>query len=358
MTAPIAPPTRSGHLVIGVDTHKDLHIAAAIDTIAGLQATTTIPNDPGGFAALCSWAASLGQVMAFGIEGTGSYGQSLTRHLLAHGCKVTEVNRPDRAARARKGKSDAIDAENAARAVLAGIATATPKTADGPVEAIRRLKVAYGTAVKSRVQAMNALKGLLISADDRLQRDCRDLTSPRLTAHLARLRPGDPTDPDTAARTALRSLARRWITLNEEAAELAAQIEALTARTAPALIEIFGIGPDTAAEILIAVGDNPDRIGSESALAKLAGASPVPTGSGKTAGRHRLNRGGNRQLNNALYRIVLSRLRFHQPTRDYLARRTTEGKNKREIIRCLKRYVVREVYQALKTMHQNTPTTT
>ncbi|GAB4006110.1 IS110 family transposase [Glycomyces albus] len=348
MSTPAAAPAASGHLVIGIDTHKHLHVAAALDTIAGPQATLTIANDSGGFCALIEWAADLGQVVAFGIEGTGSYGQALTRFLHQHGAKVVEVNRPDRAARHRKGKSDAIDAENAARAVLAGLATAAPKSADGTVEAIRRLKIAYNTAVKSRSQAMNALKNLLVFADETLQADCQGLSARKLAGHLARLRPAAPAEPEQAARHGLRSLARRWLNLDEEASGLAAQIEALTAQRAPDLLDVYGIGPDTAAEILIAVGDNPDRITSEAALAKIAGACPIPAGSGKTDGRHRLNRGGNRQLNSAIYRIVLARMRFHEPTRAYLTRRTSEGKNKREIIRCLKRYVIREIYQILK----------
>ncbi|MFC4333582.1 IS110 family RNA-guided transposase [Salininema proteolyticum] len=344
---PSAPPL-SGHLVIGIDTHKHLHVAAALDTIAGPQDSLTFTNDSDGYAQLTQWAADLGQVIAFGIEGTGSYGQTLTRYLHQQGCRVIEVNRPDRAARARKGKSDAVDAENAARAVLSGLATATPKSADGAAEAIRRLKVAYNTGVKCRSQTMNALKNLLVHADEPLRNACAGLSAPKLARKLSRLRPGPTGGPDQAARVGLRSLARRWIVLDEEVHDLTAQIEALVQSHAPELLEVFGIGPDVAAEILIVVGDNPDRINSEAALAKIAGACPIPAGSGKTDGRHRLNRGGNRTLNSALYHVVLCRMRFHQPTKAYLARRMAEGKNKREIIRCLKRYVVREVYRVLK----------
>lgn len=358
MTAFPEPPAQSGHLVIGVDTHKHLHVAAAVDTIGGLQATLTIPNDSGGFAQLVGWAAELGQVIAFGVEGTGSYGQPLTLFLHRRGAKVVEVNRADRSARRFKGKSDAVDAENAARAVLAGLATAVPKSADGTAEAIRRLKAANDTAVKARSQAMITLKALLVQADERLRTECQGLNARKLATKLAKLRPGSPVDPDHAARLSLRSLARRWIHLDEEAADLFAHITELVKATAPQLLEAPGIGPDTAAEVLIAVGDNPERITSEAALAKLAGACPIPAGSGKTDGRHRLNRGGNRHLNAALYRTVLSRMRYNHRTRDYVAKRTAEGKTKREIIRCLKRYLVREIYQLLKPVSQVTITAT
>lgn len=354
MTTTLTAPAHSGHLVIGIDTHKALHVAAAVDTIGGLVETLTIANDSGGFAQLVTWATSLGQVIAFGIEGTGSFGQALTSYLTGKGGKVIEVNRPDRAARRRNGKSDAVDAENAARAVLAGLATATPKAADGTVEAIRRLKVAYDTAVKSRTQAMIALKSLLVHADEDLKTQCAKLNGAKLADKLTRLRPGDPLDPVQAARRGLRSLARRWNDLETESRDLSDQIHRLAQTTAPRLLDAYGIGTDTAAEILIAVGDNPERITSEAALAKLAGTCPIPAGSGKTDSRHRLYRGGNRQLNAALHRTILSRMANHQVTREYVAKRVAEGKTKREIIRCLKRYLVREVYQLLQPVRQNT----
>lgn len=344
----LVPPVRSGHVVIGVDTHKHLHVAAALDTIGGIMAHLTIPNERAGFVALAAWAAEQGRVVAFGVEGTGSYGQALASFLRRQGCKVVEVNRPDRRARRLNGKSDAIDAENAARSVLAGSATAEPKSADGAAEAIRRLKIAADTAVKARSVAMITIKTMLIFADDDLRSSCASLGHKALCAKLSRLRPGGPVDPDTAARIALRSLARRWIDLDTEASALQAQIDALVAKAAPQLLVPFGIGPDTAAQILISVGDNPDRIRSEAAFAKLAGVCPIPAGSGKTDGRHRLYRGGNRQLNAALYRAVLVRMKLHEPTIAYIARRTTEGKTKKEIIRCLKRYLAREVFHLLK----------
>lgn len=354
----LVPPVRSGHVVIGVDTHKHLHVAAAIDTIGGIQDHLTIPNERSGFTALCAWATEQGQVVAFGVEGTGSYGQALASFLRRQGCRVVEVNRPDRRARRLKGKSDTIDAENAARAVLAGFATAEPKTADGAAETVRRLKVAADTAGKARSAAMITIKGMLVHADEDLRASCENLGHKTLCTKLSRMRPGEAINPDTAAQVALRSLARRWLDLNTEHTALASQIDALVTESVPQLLVPFGIGPDTAAQILTAVGDNPDRIRSEAAFAKLAGVCPIPAGSGKTDGRHRLYRGGNRQLNAALYRVTLTRMRFHEPTRAYVARRTTEGKTKKDIIRCLKRYLAREVFHLLNPTPKTPQTTT
>ena len=339
---------RSGHVVIGVDTHKHVHVAAVMDTIGGILATLTITTDAGGFKQLLEWASDFGKVLAFGIEGTGSYGATLTSFLRRHGHKVIEAGRPDRRSRRANGKSDTLDAENAARSVLAGFATATPKTADGTVEMIRQLKIAHDSAVADRTASMVTMKAMLVHGSDELRRETSRKTQIMLARHLAALRPRVLESPDDALRHSLRSLARRWQQLDTEAKELSAMIEQLVTRTAPQLLEQFGIGVDTAAEILIVVGDNPERIRSEAAFAKLAGISPVPTGSGMTSGRHRINHGGHRQLNAAIYRTVIVRMRFHEPTIAYVARRTAEGKSKREIIRCLKRYVIREVYHLVK----------
>lgn len=339
---------RSGHVVIGVDTHKHVHVAAVMDTIGGILATLTITTDACGFKQLLEWASDFGKVLAFGIEGTGSYGATLTSFLRRHGHKVIEAGRPDRRSRRANGKSDTLDAENAARSVLAGFATATPKTADGAVEMIRQLKIAHDSAVADRTASMVTMKAMLVHGSDELRRETSRKTQIMLARHLAALRPRVLESPDDALRHSLRSLARRWQQLDTEAKELSAMIEQLVTRTAPQLLEQFGIGVDTAAEILIVVGDNPERIRSEAAFAKLAGISPVPTGSGMTSGRHRINHGGHRQLNAAIYRTVIVRMRFHEPTIAYVARRTAEGKSKREIIRCLKRYVIREVYHLVK----------
>jgi len=339
---------RSGHVVVGVDTHKHIHVAAVMDTIGGIIATLTIATDTGGFRQLVDWAASFGRILTFGVEGTGSYGATLASYLRRHGHKVVEAGRPDRRLRRINGKSDTIDAENAARSVLAGFATAVPKTADGDVEMIRQLKIAHDSAVTDRTAAIITIKAMIVHASDELRHETATKSPLMLARHLAALRPRALETPEDALRHSLRSLARRWLGLDTEAKEMSAMIADLVVRTAPQLLDQFGIGVDTAAEILIVAGDNPERIKSEAAFAKLAGISPIPTGSGMTSGRHRINHGGHRQLNAAIYRTVIVRMRYHQPTIDYVARRTTQGKSKRDIIRCLKRYVIREVYHLIK----------
>lgn len=338
---------RSGHVVIGVDTHKHIHVAAVMDTIGGLLATLTIATDTAGFKQLVEWASGFGTILTFGIEGTGSYGATLTSFLRRHGHKVVEAGRPDRRSRRANGKSDTLDAQNAARSVLAGFATTVPKTADGSVEMIRQLKTAHDSAVADRSATMVTMKAMLVHGSDELRRDTNRMTQIKLARHLAALRPAGLETPDDALRHSLRSLARRWQNLDTEAKKLSDMIAQLVTSTAPQPLDQFGIGVDTAAEILIVAGDNPERITSEAAFAKLADISPVPTGSGMTSGKHRHN-GGHRQLNAAIYRTVIVTMRFHEPTIAYVTRRTAEGKSKRDIIRCLKRYVIREVYHLIK----------
>jgi transposase len=256
-----------------------------------------------------------------------------------------EVNRPDRAARRRRGKSDPLDAEAAARAVQAQQGS-IPKAGDGQVEMIRSLRVARATAMKARTQAINALKGLLVTAPAELREQLRGLSTVRLVQTAAMLELGPVTTPLVAATLGLRTLARRYQALSAELATLDAELDRLSRAAAPQLLALFGIGPDSAGALLVAAGDNPDRLHSNAAFAMLCGASPIQASSGKTR-RHRLNRGGDRQANAALYRIVVARLRHDQQTKDYLARRLREGKSKMEAIRCLKRYVAREVFAVL-----------
>ena len=214
---------------------------------------------------------------------------------------------------------------------------------------IRQLKVAHDTGVKDRTGAMVTFKAMLVHASEDLRCETTGKTQKMIARHCAALRPRGPNTPEDANRHVLRSIAKRWIALNDEITELEGMIKDLVAQRAPHLLERFGIGVDTAAEILIVAGDNPERIKNEAAFAKLAGTSPIPAGSGMTSGKHRINQGGRRQLNAAIYRTVIVRMRFHEPTIAYVARRTTEGKPKRDIIRCLKRYVIREVYHLVKT---------
>ncbi|MCX5338626.1 transposase [Streptomyces atratus] len=249
--------------------------------------------------------------------------------------------------RRQRGKSDPIDAENAARAVLAGTATAIPRSAEGSVEMIRHLKVARDGAVKARTQAMVTLKALIVTVPDELRQQLRGLSKMALIERCAGLSPGPVTSPTASAKHSLCAMARRWKGLNDEVKEHDILLGKLTKAHAPDLVDAFGIGADTAAEVLVTIGDNPERIRSQAAFAKLAGVCPVPASSGKTT-RHRLNHGGHRHLNSALYRVATVRMRFHQPTIDYVAGRTAEGKTKQEIIRCLERYLAREIYQLIK----------
>jgi transposase len=336
--------TMPAEIIVGVDTHKHVHAAVAISALGARLGTMTIPASAKGYRALEAWAQSLGQVRTFGVEGTGSYGAALSRFLCEQGHAVLEVNRLDRQLRYQHGKSDPIDAEAAARAVIAGQAGAVPKAGTSTVEMIRHLKVARDTAVKGRTQAMLTLKALIVSSPVALREQLdRVAGKMALVRHLAALRPGPLTSTTASVKTGLRALARRWLALDEEIKAHDAHLGSLTEQRAPELIKAHGIGAGTAAEMLLLVGDNPERIRSEAALAKLCGVCPIPASSGKTR-RHRLNRGGNRQANAALYRVVVTRMRGHQPTLDYVRRRTAEGKSKPEIIRCLKRYVIREIF--------------
>jgi transposase len=331
-------------IIIGVDTHKSTHAAVAIGALGARVGSLSIPANGRGYQALLDWARSLGSIQAIGIEGTGSYGAGLSRFLSERGCSVLEANRPSRQLRYRRGKDDMVDAEGAARSVLAGQVTARPKSGTSTVEMIRHLKVARDAAVKARSQAMQALKAIIVSAPSALREQLDRLTGKMaLLRHLAAFRPARLTSTTASAKVSLRAIARRWLALDAEVKDHDANLGQLTQKLAPEMMQAHGMGTGTAAEMLILVGDNPERIHSEAALAKLCGACPIPASSGKT-NRHRLNRGGNRQANAALYRVVIVRMRAHQPTLDYVRRRTAEGKAKPEIIRCLKRFVAREIF--------------
>lgn len=341
-------------VTVGVDTHKDVHVGVALDALGARLGQRVVAADRAGYGELLGWAGSWGVVAAFGVEGTGSYGAGLTRHLLAGGHRVLEVNRPDRATRRRRGKDDAIDAEAAARAVLAGTATGQPKTGAAEVEMVRMLKLTRNSAVKARTQALNQIRALIITAPGGLRESLTGLSIQALLTRCAGLRPGELSTPLAAAKLALQVLARRSLALRAEADTLTTHIRRLTEQLAPQLCAGFGLGPDTAAQLLITAGDNSARLHSEAAFAAVCGVNPVPASSGQTT-RHRLNRGGDRQANAALHRIVIVRLRHHEPTRAYMTRRLAEGKTKPEIIRCLKRAVAREIYHLLPANHDLTP---
>jgi transposase len=340
MPAPTAPVT------VGVDTHLDLHVAAVLDHTGRLLATQGFPASTRGYVALVTWAERFGPVQRVGIEGTGTYGAGLTRFVRAYGLEVVEVNRPDRSLRRRRGKSDPIDAQAAARSTLAGVATTTPKTREGQVEMIRVLRVARRGAMKARVAAAEQLYGVLYSAPEELRKPLLGLKTKTLVRACAAMRPGPLTSPMAATKASLRTLARRWQQLQAELDRLDSQLQELVSAAAPTLVALPGVGVDTAGQLLVTAGDNPQRLRGEAAFAHLCGVSPIPASSGRTH-RHRLNRGGDRQANHALWRIALVRMHCHPPTRAYVERRTKQGLSKLDIMRCLKRYIAREVYHHL-----------
>jgi transposase len=334
----------------GVDTHADTHTAAALDPAGRLLGHRQFPTTPAGYTALLTWLRTLGEVVLVGIEGTGAYGAGLALHLRAAGIALVEVDRPDRATRRHLGKSDPVDAEAAARAAQSGRATGVPKHRDGQVEALRVLRVARRCAIAQRADAQRRIKTLIITAPDTVRATLRELSDRELIAHCATRRPdrAAAADPATALVIALRALARRHLQLTIEIDDLDTLIGPLVEQINPALCALLGVGPDVAGQLLVTAGQNPQRLRSEAAFAMLCGAAPLPASSGRTL-RHRLNRGEDRQANAALYRIVLSRLRWDPRTQAYTQKRTTEGLSKKEIIRCLKRYIAREVYTALLT---------
>lgn len=338
-------------VLVGVDTHKHIHVAVAIDQHGARLGDLSVPADTGGYTQLEQWAQALGRVDRFGIEGTGSYGAGVTSFLQRCGHRIVEVNRGDRRLRRQNGKSDTLDAEAAARSVLAGTSAAVPKTGDGTAEMIRQIKIARDTARKGRTSAIITLNTIVVNSPPELRESLAEMTDKHLLKRCSLYRPGEITDTTTSAKHALRALAKRWFHLDDEIADHDRLLDRLTAEMSPTLRDGYGIGADTAAEMLIVFGDNSDRIKSEAAFAKLCGTCPIPASSGLT-NKHRLCRGGHRQANAALYRTVIVRMRFHQPTIDYVARRTTEGLSKKDIIRCLKRFVAREVYQRVMLDHR------
>lgn len=335
--------SKQNEVILGVDTHLDTHVAAVLSHAGKLLGTLATPTNATGYLKLLAWARSFGCVRRAGVEGTGTYGAGLVRVLREQGIEVLEVNRPDRSKRRLKGKSDPTDAENAARSVLSGEATAIPKSQSGAAEAMRTVSVARRSAVKAKTQAINQLRAILISAPQDIRERLWKVKADQCIAGCVHLRHlGSTTLLQTLTKT-LRLLAKRWLMLAADLKELDAALEHLTSESAPHLREQFGVGPQTAATLIAVAGDNPERLRSEAALAALCGVNPLPASSGKTI-RHRLNRGGDRQANNALWTIAMVRMRSEPRTRAYVERRTAEGMSNKEIHRCLKRYIVRELY--------------
>jgi transposase len=344
----ITPDEAAFDVAGGVDTHQDTHTAAVIDLIGRVLGTQQFPTTTAGYTALLAWMRGFGRLGRVGVEGTGAYGAGLARQLRDEQVEVIEVDRPNRKTRRFQGKSDPIDAIAAAKTALAGDRTGTPKQRDGRVEALRNLRVARRSAVDQRADTQRQIKALIVTASDELRARLRGLPVKQLIATCASLRPdrADAAAPATAVKIALRSLARRHQQLSEEIADLDDLLEPLVAAINPSLVAANGVGTDVAGQLLVTAGENHDRLTSEAAFAMLCGVAPIPASSGKTT-RHRLNRGGDRQANAVIYRVVLCRLRWNPRTRDYMQRRTKEGMSKKEIIRCLKRYVARELYQLI-----------
>lgn len=336
----------NSEVVGGVDTHLEVHVAAVVDNIGRILATESFPTTPAGYRQLLSWLRCHGSVTRVGVEGTGAYGAGLCRHLTAEGVDVVEVNRPDRQRRRRRGKSDTVDAEAAARAALNGEATTVPKAGNGEVEGLRALRIARKSAIKARTQATLQIRDLVLTAPEDLRTRLEPLPAAKRVQICAKFRPGDTAGPEQAIKLALRHLARRYEALTIEISDLDGVIEATCVRINPALLGAKGVGPEVAATLLVTAGDNPERMHSEAAFAALCGAAPIEASSGRIT-RHRLSRGGNRQGNNALWRIAMVRMATDPRTKEYVAKRTADGKTKKEIIRCLQRYIAREIHRLL-----------
>jgi transposase len=339
-----------GAVVAGVDAHTDEHHVAALDGQGRLLDTAAFPTTADGYAGLINWLRGKGTIDRVGVESTGAYAAGLVRALLANEIRVVEVNQPHPHARQRLGKSDPIDAELAARAALSGRATAVPKQTSGIVEAIRQLSVARAGALKARTAALQQLDDLLITAPEQLRGELRRGRTLKARAALClQLRPDSERlhEPAQAAKLALRSLARRVRQLGREIDELDHQLERLVQAAAPRTVQLYGVGTQSASQLLITAGQNIERLRGEAAFAKICGAAPIQASSGRSS-RHRLNHGGDRQANRALHMIAVCRLRHCDRTRTYAAKRTADGLNRREILRCLKRYIARETYHTLR----------
>jgi hypothetical protein len=337
------------HVVGGVDTHRDVNVAAVVDMNGGLLGVESFPTTADGHRALSSWMSAFGTIERVGIEGTGAYGAGVARHFIAAEVAVIEVDRPNRQTRRQRGKSDQLDAIEAARGTLSGRCAGRAKSGDSHAEALRALLVAKRSARSTRIRTIVQLRHLMFTAPDELRARLGGLSATQLVNESAKVRPHAGGDIVVqATKTTALILARRVHALDAELATIDEQLGPLVKAAAPELLNIFGVGIDTAAVLLVTAGDNPERITSEGAWAMLCGIAPIPATSGKIDNRFRLNSGGDRHANNAIWRIVITRLGQHEPrTVADMNRRLAEGKSKRAIIRSLKRYVARETFRAL-----------
>jgi transposase len=335
-------------VVIGVDTHTQTHAAAALDTrTGGVLGEITVTANAEGYAELVVFADEHAALRAWAVEGTGSHGAGLARHLARGEEIVVELDRPERAKRRNGAKSDPLDAIRAAREAMARPRLGTPR-GGGDRQALSVLLAARRSAVEAAGDAQRQLLCLVIAAPEPIRARFRDQKLPAMLNTAAQLRVRAAWDLETTTTvTTLRALARRALTLTKEAAEHEKTILGIVRSWRPDLLDQLGVGPIVAATVLCA-WSHPGRIHSEAAFAMLAGVAPIPATSGQVTNRHRLNRYGDRQLNRALHTITLCRIRYHQPTRDYVERRTSEGKTSREIKRCLKRYIARDLYRLLE----------
>jgi transposase len=335
-------------ITAGADTHKDTHTVAALDSTGRLLGVTEFAATAKGYTQVQQWLEGFGKLDCIGIEGTGSYGAGLSRSMSAAGIRVVEVSCPNRQLRRRKGKSDPVDAESAARAALAGHALGTPKSQDGPIEAMRLVRVERRSAIKARTQAGNQLHGMLASAPESLRQRFGGRTVKTIVRTAASFRVSYSNESlDSTVRYVLRGLARRWLMLNEEVNQLDKLLKRMVNSVAPHLTRKVGIGAEVASTLLVAVGDNPERLRNEASFAALCGVSPVDASSGRQR-RHRLNRGGNRDANRALWVIAFVRMRCDSQTKEYMEKRTKEGLSRLEITRCLKRYIARDLFKILR----------
>jgi transposase len=338
--------------VIGVDTHRDAHALAVVAARSGgvVVLEPALAACPRGYRRTLALAqAHAAGARAFAIEGTGAYGAGLARFLVKRGERVLEVERPARA-RALRGKSDVLDAVRAARGMLGEEKPAQPRAGGERAQLQALVRVREG-AVAARRAALCQLRALIVTAPAGLREQLRALTRARLLRRCTTLRPGRAPE-ERGTRLALRLLARRIQLLDAEERALKREIAALVQKLAPPLLAQAGIGPISAAQV-VAAWSHPGRLRSEAAFARLAGTPPIPASSGRVL-RHRLDRGGDRQLNRALHTVIVSRRKHHQPTIAYIERRISEGKSTREAVRCLKRYLARHLYRLLEAIPQTT----
>jgi transposase len=332
----------------GADTHRDTHTVAVLNSTGYLLGVEDFPATAQGYKQTQEWIEEFGKIDCIGIEGTGSYGAGLARYLTTDAVRVVEVSCPNRQLRRRRGKSDPVDAEAAARTALSGQALGTPKSQDGPIEGMRLVRVERRSAIKARTQAANQLHGTLASAPESLRQRFRCRTVKAIVKTAAAFRITDPNESlDSIVRYVLKGLARRWLQLDEEVGRLDKLLTAMVDAVAPQLTAQVGIGAEVASALLVAVGDNPERLRNEASFAAMCGVSPVDASSGRQR-RHRLNRGGNRDANRALWVIAFVRLRCDERTKAYADKRTQQGLSRLEITRCLKRYIARDLFKLLR----------